>query len=94
MVQHLFPSSLAKEIRNAGIEIAQTLEKLCPHIADLGIDIGIDKNNHLWIIEVNFFDEKAAYRESNQYKMWFDSYRFPFEFALSEYRRLQKNTQN
>lgn len=41
--QEQLPSSTMPEIRLIGINVAKTLEKTFPHIADLGIDMGIDK---------------------------------------------------
>lgn len=40
-------------IKNLSYTIATTLNKWHPHIRELGIDLGIEKNGRLWIIEAN-----------------------------------------
>ncbi|MBD1383056.1 YheC/YheD family protein [Metabacillus arenae] len=38
---------------NLGFKICHVLDKSEHHMADLGIDLGVDENGHLWIFEVN-----------------------------------------
>ncbi|MGF9893260.1 YheC/YheD family protein [Priestia megaterium] len=38
---------------NIGFKICHSLDKSGHHMADLGIDLGIDENGHVWIFEVN-----------------------------------------
>jgi hypothetical protein len=44
---------IENSIINLGIKICHAFDKLGYHMADLGIDLGMDENGHLWIFEVN-----------------------------------------
>ncbi|WP_134701222.1 YheC/YheD family protein [Ammoniphilus sp. YIM 78166] len=43
----------AKAIVDVGYKICNVLDQSGVHMADLGIDLGIDNNEHIWIFEVN-----------------------------------------
>lgn len=40
-------------IKDLGFKICQTFDQSGYHVADIGIDLGMDENGHLWIFEVN-----------------------------------------
>jgi YheC/D like ATP-grasp len=44
---------IEKSILDLGHKICHAFDKSGYHMADLGIDIGMDENGHLWIFEVN-----------------------------------------
>ncbi|HZH58222.1 MAG TPA: YheC/YheD family protein, partial [Metabacillus sp.] len=44
---------MEKTIKALGFKICTALDLSEHHMADLGIDLGFDKNGHLWIYEVN-----------------------------------------
>lgn len=46
-------SKLEKDIHALGYRICQAFDAAGYHMADLGIDLGLDENGHLWIFEVN-----------------------------------------
>lgn len=73
--------ALHEQIHQLSLNIGHGLEGLYPATADLGLDIGIDEDNHLWFIEANYCDQRYAYREANQPEMWYASYQAPFEYA-------------
>ncbi|CAH0314509.1 YheC/YheD family protein [Priestia megaterium] len=56
----MFPSnknidkvSIEETLVNIGFKICHSLDKSGHHMADLGIDLGIDEHGHVWIFEVN-----------------------------------------
>ena len=72
-----------KELYNLSLNVARSIEALYPAAADLGLDIAIDEQNKLWFLEVNFCDERYAYRDSGNLEMWFEVYKHPVEYAHS-----------
>ncbi|MGN2275074.1 YheC/YheD family protein [Priestia megaterium] len=40
-------------VNNLGFKICNSLDKSGHHMADLGIDLGIDESGHVWIFEIN-----------------------------------------
>ncbi|MDG0032917.1 YheC/YheD family protein [Priestia sp. Y58] len=42
-----------KSVTDLGLKICRVLDKFGYHMADLGIDLGMDKNGHVWIFEIN-----------------------------------------
>ncbi|MBD1382903.1 YheC/YheD family endospore coat-associated protein [Metabacillus arenae] len=44
---------IEKTIINLGLKICKAFDKSEYHMADLGIDLGMDEKGHLWIFEVN-----------------------------------------
>ena len=60
------------------LEIAKTFAQLYPWVAEMGIDLAIDKNGKLWYIETNFCPEKTR---------WLTTFKIPFEHAYYLYTR-------
>jgi hypothetical protein len=46
-------AGLEKKMETLSLQIAETLQKKFPLVRELGLDIGIDENLHLWLIEAN-----------------------------------------
>jgi len=47
-------AEIKKEIRALSIKVCEALEKESGHVfGEMGVDLGVDKNGHIWIIEVN-----------------------------------------
>ncbi|MDE5414237.1 YheC/YheD family protein [Alkalihalobacterium chitinilyticum] len=44
---------MEKSIQTLGFTICEALDRSGHHMADLGLDLGLDQNGHLWIFEVN-----------------------------------------
>jgi glutathione synthase/RimK-type ligase-like ATP-grasp enzyme len=87
--------TLAPEVRSKVFDLSLTLAKeietLNPSSSDLGLDIAIDRQGHLWFIEANYCDQRYAYREAKDLDMWEASYRTPFEYAYAEYSKIMNN---
>jgi glutathione synthase/RimK-type ligase-like ATP-grasp enzyme len=64
------------DIRAFCLGIAKTFAKLYPWVAEMGIDLAIDKNGKLWYIETNFCPEKTR---------WITTFKIPFEYAYYLY---------
>lgn len=63
------PSSVtACTIRDVSTLIAKQFEKHFPDTIDLGIDLMLDKNKHVWFIEANLRDQRLSYK--NDREMW------------------------
>lgn len=66
------------DIREFCLEIAKPFAKLYPWTAEMGIDLGIDKEGKLWFIETNYCPEK---------RRWATIFKTPFEYAYYLYKR-------
>lgn len=87
-IQLTLPGSIKQELYKLSLQIAKELELLYPSTADLGLDLAIDEQNKLWFIEANYFDQRYAYRESNDLEMWEAAYFTPMEYAYALLTRL------
>lgn len=70
-----------KEIYEVSLETASHLERCMGHLGELGIDVGIDVNGHVWIIEVNGNPSKVMFEEYGDKKILELAYRIPLEYA-------------
>ncbi|MEH7520625.1 YheC/YheD family protein, partial [Priestia megaterium] len=46
-------AEIEKSVINVGMKICSMLDKSGYHMGDLGIDLGMDENGHVWIFEIN-----------------------------------------
>lgn len=59
LLQRIFPENeekleeMRESIIDLGLKVCSTLDESVHHMADLGIDIGLDEKGRLWIFEVN-----------------------------------------
>lgn len=85
----VFPGNkkIKKEIRRLSLEIASALVELYPTIADMGLDIAVDKDGQLWFLEANFCALKKSYRRLKDRKTRAALYRIPFEYAYAVYAK-------
>lgn len=52
-LEEMTDSTIKRAIVNLGSKICSVLDQSGYHMGDLGIDLGVDKNGHVWIFEVN-----------------------------------------
>ncbi|MGG0772742.1 YheC/YheD family protein [Priestia megaterium] len=45
--------AMESSVVNVGLKVCRALDKYGYHMADLGIDLGMDENGHVWIFEIN-----------------------------------------
>ncbi|WP_026559220.1 YheC/YheD family protein [Bacillus sp. J37] len=73
---------IQKNINTLGVDIAKALEKNWPHIADLGLDIGITESGTLYFIECNLRGQYGAFRKIKDYlPFWEKTHDIPIEYA-------------
>lgn len=85
VLSHSFPrqnkKGILRRVRGLALEVCRTLEKTYPAFADAGLDIGIDKKGHPWLIEVNFRDLRYSFHSAGEYKMFHNTYHRPIKYA-------------
>ena len=73
--------ALEKRIEEIVLKVAETLGR--QHLlGELGIDLGLDTEDRLWVIEVNLRPGRATFRQAGLIESWRRSGRAPLEFAL------------
>lgn len=70
-----------RKVAKLALRIAKTIEKEHPHIADLGLDIGLDEQQHPWLIEVNFRDLRITFRDAGEIEKWRATFANPVHYA-------------
>lgn len=90
-VNYTLAPKVRSQVYDLSLQLAKEIETLNPSSSDLGLDIAIDRQGHLWFIEANYCDQRYAYREAEDLDMWEASYRTPFEYAYAEYSKIMNN---
>ncbi|MFC9711862.1 YheC/YheD family protein [Paenibacillus sp. NPDC056933] len=72
---------LATRIRSVALRIAQTLASSLPHLADLGLDLGITGNGEIYFIECNGRDQRYGFRKAGMNEHWKVSYQRPMAYG-------------
>jgi len=78
-------------MRDVAIRVAAQLEKHDPTCADLGLDLAVDEDGHIWFIEVNGRDLRITFRHAGELNTWHNSFRRPMEYAAF-LKKKQKST--
>ncbi|MNW63144.1 hypothetical protein D3C74_413230 [compost metagenome] len=63
------------------LSIAHQLENHLPGLADIGLDIGITRDQRLYFIECNGRDQRYGFQKAGLSGTWKDSYRRPMGYA-------------
>lgn len=79
------------QMRDVAIRVAAQLEKHDPTCADLGLDLAVDEDGHIWFIEVNGRDLRITFRHAGELNTWHNSFRRPMEYAAF-LKKKQKST--
>lgn len=85
--QYSEEEALAKEMEIITIckKASETMNALYGHYGDLGVDITVDKNHHVWILEINHFAQvhKIASLVTGAPELYGKVVTTPFEYAKS-----------
>lgn len=74
--------SVRNELHTISLKIAKHLEKYTEHIADVALDMAVDKNGHLYFIESNFRGRYGNVRyKGKRLKEWKAKHENPIGYA-------------
>lgn len=57
------PEGMEEELSRIGDEVATTLEKKYAPLFEIGLDMGVDRDHHLWILEANGKPGREIFRQ-------------------------------
>lgn len=77
-----------KEIAQLAVQIAVKLAEVQSHVADLGLDIGLDRTGKPWLIEVNYRDQRLPILEAGDQAVHRDLYTNPIAYAAHLLQKL------
>ncbi|MFM1653879.1 YheC/YheD family protein [Brevibacillus sp. B_LB10_24] len=73
---------IEQKLREISSRVCTGLEEVkCKRLVELGLDLGVDRDGHIWIIEVNIKPGKTQGRDIYQLKTAEDRIRLPIQFA-------------
>lgn len=88
-----FPSAEVPEViervRRLAIDVARAVAREHPHAADLGLDIGVDRDGKPWLIEVNTRDQRYTFHEAGLHDAFRALYRNPLLYCARLLGELQ-----
>jgi len=77
-----FPvATMISAVEQASLSIARYLSAKLPHMADIGLDMGIDKEGRIKFIEMNGRDQRYAFRKANMPATFYQTYESPLQYA-------------
>lgn len=78
---HLQPKAVIKGIEQFSLQVAEHLGNHLPHMADLGLDVGITIEGFPMLIECNGKDQRYSFREAGMLQEWKATYDNPMAYA-------------
>lgn len=72
---------VVNEVKEVALRVATTLEKTYPALADIGLDIGLDRTGHPFLIEVNRRDLRIILDQAGEKQVYAELYRNPLAYA-------------
>lgn len=75
------PESMKQSISKASLDIAKFLGKKLPHLADIGLDIGVDQRGNIKLIEMNGRDQRITFKKAKLHTVFFQTYSTPLRYA-------------
>lgn len=83
-LEHAFPDRADDVLERVGrlaIDVARAVAHRYPFAADLGLDIGVDRDGNPWLIEVNTRDQRYTFREAGMTHAFRALYRNPLAYC-------------
>lgn len=77
----LDPVQTEEAVSQFALQVAHQLDRHLPHLADLGLDIGLTEYGYPLFIEVNGRDQRYSFEEAGMYDIWKQTYRNPMAYA-------------
>jgi hypothetical protein len=78
---HLQADTIFNSIADFSLRTANQLSQQLPHLADLGLDVGITSSGFPVYIECNGKDQRYSFREANMMEEWKSTYYNPVAYA-------------
>lgn len=78
---HVAADQLLGDIHHLALTAAHQLSLELPHIADLGIDLGVTASGEIYLIECNGRDQRYGFRKAGMPEEWARSYHEPMAYA-------------
>lgn len=72
---------LQARITMVALRIAHTLASNLPHLADLGLDLGVTQNGGIYFIECNGRDQRYGFRKADMQEHWQMTYNKPMAYG-------------
>ncbi|MDT0126504.1 YheC/YheD family protein [Paenibacillus sp. RRE4] len=72
---------LQARIAMVALRIAHTLASNLPHLADLGLDLGVTQNGEIYFIECNGRDQRYGFRKAGMQEHWQMTYNKPMAYG-------------
>ncbi|MFB5677027.1 YheC/YheD family protein [Paenibacillus terreus] len=73
--------SLISKLRSFALELAEALAEKLPHLADVGLDVGITAKGEFFFIECNGRDLRYGFEQAGMLREWKMSYTHPMGYA-------------
>jgi hypothetical protein len=77
----LDPELVRRNVTNFALRIVRQIGKHLPHMADVGIDIGIDGEGGPMFIDCNGKDQRYGFKEADMAEVWKQTYFNPIGYA-------------
>ncbi|MDP4098477.1 YheC/YheD family protein [Paenibacillus sp. P96] len=78
---HLDAQVLIRKLQSFAQQIAEALAEKLPHLADVGLDVGVTEQGQLYFIECNGRDMRYGFEQAGMIHEWKMSYAHPMGYA-------------
>jgi hypothetical protein len=68
-------------VEGLSLDIVRYLGKKLPHLADVGLDIGIDLQGNIKFIELNARDQRITFNKAKLDDIFYQTYKTPLQYA-------------
>ncbi|NEW06665.1 YheC/YheD family protein [Paenibacillus sp. SYP-B3998] len=75
------PERMKYAVSEASLAIAQYVSGKLPHLADLGLDIGVDLEGNIKLIEINGRDQRYTFKKAKMNATFYQTYETPMQYA-------------